>query len=100
MNTKKQKAKTNKTKTLPWETDPASLFEEISIDDPHSDRDLACAETRANWPEGWWAVSDFNDGYIAYFANEADACAYKLMLIGAIRNGGEIARRYTERERT
>lgn len=83
-------------KKAPWENDPAYLYEEIGIDTPH-DRAMSDSETKANWPEGWWAVSDFNDGYIAYFANEPDACAFKLLLTMSIMNGVEIGNWYRDK---
>lgn len=69
------------------------FLEEIGVDAP-SDRDMAPVETQANWPEGWWAVSDPNAGYIAFFANGADATAFKFMLVGMIASGKKISRRY------
>jgi len=69
------------------------LLGEILVDRP-SDRDMACAETKANWPEGWWGVSDFNDGYIAYFAKESDAYGFRLHLINSIMSGVDTGKRY------
>lgn len=65
------------------------LAGEISIDAPH-ERDRASVGTQALWPEGWWAVADHLDAYIAFFAYEKDAVAYKLMLItAAVTNVGK-----------
>lgn len=35
----------------------------------------------------WWGVSTNDAGIIAYFQNERDACAFRLMLINMILNG-------------
>jgi hypothetical protein len=73
--------------------DYSEVVDEIAIDSP-MDRDGAEPDTQAVWPEGWWAVSDGNDGYIAFFAHEEDACAFKQLLVLSICDGGDIAKRY------
>ncbi len=32
-------------------------------------------------PEGWYAVCNDDDGIVAYFATEIDACRYRLFMI-------------------
>ncbi len=67
------------------------LLGEIGIDNPaERERDTTDPATRALWPKGWWAVSDEHDAYIAFFYREADACAFRLMII-AMRQYGSWA---------
>ena len=73
--------------------DYSEITDEISIDEPHQ-RARAPVSTMAIWPEGWWAVSDGNDGYIAFFQHEADAHAFRQLLTLSIWEGGDIAQRY------
>lgn len=58
---------------------------EIQILSPE-EKDDAPIETQACWPDGWWAVADGN-GVVAYFGNEADAAAFRLMQVNTILNG-------------
>jgi len=44
-------------------------------------------------PKGWHAVSN-TSGNIAYFAHEADALAFRLMLVNMALNGTESAERH------
>lgn len=76
--------------------DLEELLGNVCVDQPH-ERDRAPMETQANWPEGWWAVSDDYGGYIAYFAHEADAYAYRLMLINAVMNTHDVGKRYRDK---
>lgn len=48
-------------------------------------------------PQDWHAVCD-DYGIIAYFANEADACGFRLWLINSRLNGGAAAKRYQEED--
>lgn len=38
-------------------------------------------------PKGWWAVSSANSGIVAYFADEDDACRFRLAEINRALNG-------------
>lgn len=70
-------------------------LEEICIDRPDG-RDNAPAETQAVWPEGWWAVSDGNHGYIAFFVNEADAYIFTSTLKTVAQCGSDVTKRYKD----
>lgn len=73
--------------------DQEQKLEEICIDQPH-ERDRVPEETQAIWPEGWWAVSDGQYGYIAFFAHDEDACAFASMIRNMAQCGADIAKRY------
>jgi hypothetical protein len=94
LDTKKGKSRSRKRGKPPL--DVRYFLDEIGVDSP-SDRALACAETQANWPEGWSAVSDMHEGYIAYFRHEKDASAFKFLLVNAIMNGVDIGKRYRDK---
>lgn len=51
------------------------------------------------WPEGWWGVWDEDNGFIAYFQNEEDAYAFRLLLITIRQQGEQIATRYKKRKK-
>lgn len=64
-------------------------LDEIGFAAPH-ERERAPLETRADWPPGWCAVSDGNNGYIAYFANAVDATLF----IGALKSAARSVRAF------
>lgn len=57
------------------------VLEVYSVAHPGAHDDEHC-------PEGWYAVCD-DDGHIAYFAHEKDACAFRLMLCNFALNARE-----------
>lgn len=71
--------------------------EDLSIDGP-AERAEAVAAGNTSWPEGWYGVSDGNDGYIAYFAHQSDAIAFfdwlRAAILGGGRNESRTAKRY------
>ena len=50
-------------------------------------------------PPGWSGVWDEKGGYIAYFQNEEDAYAFRLLLITIRQQGERIASRYKKRKK-
>ena len=71
--------------------DLEELMEEVGVTDPNDIHDGLAV---SNCPKGWWGVWDENGGYIAYFQHEADAYAFRLMLITIRQQGAAIGKRY------
>lgn len=71
------------------------LLGEISVDGP-GEREAAVKAGNTSWPEGWWGVADEHHGYVAYFAFEADAYAYRVFLINARMNMPGVVKRYAK----
>lgn len=69
------------------------LLETVGVDGP-SERAAAFAAGNKSWPVGWWAVSDENGGYIAYFEHESDAWSFRLVLINKRMNARSTVDRY------
>jgi hypothetical protein len=67
------------------------LLGEICVDGPEHREEAvkfnADSGRELEWPEGWWAVSDDQFAYLAFFQFEADAWAYRLYLVNARMNG-------------
>ena len=70
--------------------------EDLSIDGP-SERAEAVVAGNTSWPEGWYGVSDGNDGYIAYFQHASDADGFLEWLRAAIIQGGRNESRTAKR---
>ena len=47
----------------------------------------------SNCPNGWYALVD-ESGVVAYFCHEEDAFSFRLVLVNARLNGGDMAARY------
>lgn len=76
------------------------LLGEITVDNPHGDRDRALeANPGMLWPEEHWAVSDEQLGYLAFFRFEEDAWSFRLYLINLRQNGAVAARRYAKADK-
>jgi hypothetical protein len=76
------------------------LLGEISVDGPeHREEAIKFNEfvdKTLAWPEGWWAVSDDQFAYVAFFQFEADAWAYRLYLVNLRMNAKAGQTRYAE----
>lgn len=68
----------------------ACLLDDISVD---SDWEYAREAGNTNWPAHWHALVD-ETGIVAYFADEADAFAYRLYLINMRLNAADVLQRY------
>lgn len=76
------------------------LLGEIAVDNPHGDRDRALeANPGMVWPEGHWAVSDEQLGYLGFLAHEEDAWAFRLYVINLRQNGAVAAKRYAKADK-
>lgn len=64
-----------------------NMFVDMTIDDLFTAVTVHAPGMWENWtgPEDWYAVSD-TDGIIAYFADETDACRFRLDYINRILN--------------
>lgn len=71
------------------------LLGEIGVDGPeHRLQAIACNDGRLAWPEGWWAVSDDQFAYVAFFQFESDARAFRLYLVNLRQNAPGGCARY------
>ena len=80
------------------------LLGEIIVDGPtRRDEAIRANNLRSNdqlqWPEGWWAVSDDQFAYLAFFQFEADAWAYPLYLINLRMNTRAGSDRYKSEDK-
>jgi hypothetical protein len=79
------------------------LLGEIAVDGPeHREEALAFNKEvgkSLSWPEGWWAVSDDQFAYVAFFQFEADAWAYRLYLVNLRQNAKPGQSRYSKADR-
>jgi len=56
-----------------------ALLDDVQVDAPGLWRN-------DDGPSGWWAVSTDDDGIIAYFHKEEDACRFRLNYINTLLN--------------
>lgn len=79
------------------------LLGEIAVDGPaHREEAVRTNKEMGHelaWPEGWWAVSDDQFAYLAFFQFEEDAWAYRLYLINLRMNAKAGRRRYREADK-
>jgi hypothetical protein len=76
------------------------LLGEISVDGPeHREEAVRFNDGKLEWPEGWWAVSDDQFAYVAFFQFEADAWAYRLYLVNLRMNAKAGQSRYSKADR-
>jgi hypothetical protein len=79
------------------------LLGEISVDGPeHREEAVKFNEDggkKLEWPVGWWAVSDDQFAYVAFFQFEADAWAYRLYLVNLRQNAKAGQSRYSRADR-
>ncbi|NDB82593.1 MAG: hypothetical protein EB127_07605 [Alphaproteobacteria bacterium] len=69
------------------------LLDDVQVCFPE-EREYAIEAGNTTWAEGWYAVSTGKESIIAYFQNEEDAFAFRMMLINCRLNLGKIASRY------
>lgn len=78
------------------------LLGEIAVDGPEHRAEAVAVNDqmgrKLEWPEGWWAVSDDQFAYLAFFQFEEDAWAFRLYLINQRQNGRACAKRYQRQD--
>ena len=74
------------------------LLGEIVVDTPDERADYMrfnmLTEETCDWPKGFWAVSEEENAYIAFFRFEADAWSFRLWLINVRQNAPAMLARY------
>lgn len=75
------------------------LLGEIVVDGPEHREEALSHCPSLGWPNGWWAVSDDQFAYVAFFQFETDAWSYRLHLMSLRMNDGAAAERYAPADR-
>ena len=79
------------------------LLGEIAVDGPEHRAEAMAFNKEVgkslSWPEGWWAVSDDQFAYVAFFQFQADAWAYRLYLVNLSMNSKDGQKRYAKADK-